>query len=134
MKKTILFCSALLMGGLVFGQKTDGAPVLGGDKDAHGCKPSAGYTFSYIKNDCVRTFEQKIQLKEQNPKASYTTNAAVIFSKDMKKAEVFVAESPSGIILNKVGKKSVWKRGDYELTQNQKVYSLKKGNVVAYKQ
>ena len=52
----------------------------------------------------------------------------------MKKAEVFVAESPSGIILNKVGKKAVWKRGDYELTENQKVYSLKKGNVVAYKQ
>ncbi len=77
------------MGSLAFGQKTDATPVLGGDKDAHGCKASAGYTFSYIKNDCVRTFEQKVQLKEQNPKGSYTTNAAVIFSKDMKKAEVF---------------------------------------------
>ncbi|AJW62245.1 hypothetical protein VO54_00759 [Elizabethkingia miricola] len=44
----------------------------------------------------------------------------------MKKAEIFVPESASGVILNKVGKKSVWKRGDYELTQNQKVYSLKK--------
>ncbi|KUY20709.1 hypothetical protein BAZ12_12205 [Elizabethkingia miricola] len=134
MKKTILFCGALLMGSLAFGQKTDNTPVLGGDKDAHGCKASAGYTFSYIKNDCVRTFEQKVQLKEQNPKGSYTTNAAVIFSKDMKKAEIFVPESASGVILNKVGKKAVWKRGDYELTQNQKVYSLKKGNVVAYKQ
>ncbi|WMC08948.1 MAG: hypothetical protein PQ275_35670 [Elizabethkingia anophelis] len=122
------------MGSLAFGQKTDATPVLGGDKDAHGCKASAGYTFSYIKNDCVRTFEQKVQLKEQNPKGSYTTNAAVIFSKDMKKAEVFVPESASGVILNKVGKKAVWKRGEYELSQNQKVYSLKKGNVVVYKQ
>lgn len=66
-------------------------------------------------------------MKEQNPKGSYTTNAAVIFSKDMKKAEVFVPESASGVILNKVGKKAVWKRGEYELSQNHKIYSLKKG-------
>lgn len=56
MKKTIVF-SAMFLGSLVFAQTT---PVLGGDKDAHGCIGSAGYTYSQVKKDCVRTFEQKI--------------------------------------------------------------------------
>ncbi len=79
MKKTILL-SAMFLGTLVFAQKT---PVLGGDKDAHGCIGSAGYTYSQIKKDCVRTFEQKIKLKEVATNGDYM--AAVIFSKDMKK-------------------------------------------------
>lgn len=132
MKKAILLCSALVVSGFMFGQKAEGTPVLGGDKDAHGCKASAGYTFSYVKNDCVRTFEQKIQLKEQNPKASYTSNAAVIFSKDMKKAEIFVPESQQSVILNRAGKGSVWKRGDYVLFVSNKKYALKKGNSIVF--
>jgi hypothetical protein len=58
MKKTIL-CSAMFLGALVFAQKT---PVLGGDKDAHGCIGSAGYTYSQIRKDCVRLLK-KNQIK-----------------------------------------------------------------------
>lgn len=134
MKKAILFCGALMMSVFAFGQKVGGTTGVGADKDAHGCKASAGYTFSYIKNDCVRTFEQKIQLKEQNAKGTSTSNAAVIFSKNMKKAEVFIPESTSGVILNKVGKKALWKRGEYELSLDKKMYNLKKGSMLVYKQ
>jgi len=55
MKKTI-FLSAMFLGSLVFAQQTH---VVGGDRDAHGCIGSAGYTYSQIKKDCVRTFEQR---------------------------------------------------------------------------
>jgi hypothetical protein len=68
MKKTILF-STMFLGSLVFAQQTH---VVGGDKDVHGCKASAGYTYSQIKNDCVRVFEQKIKLKEVSSDKSYT--------------------------------------------------------------
>lgn len=132
MKKTILF-SAMFLGSLVFAQK---APIVGGDKDAHGCKGSAGYTYSQIKNDCVRTFEQKIKLTEVKPKGSSTSMAAVIFSKDMKKAEVFLAEANSGsLILTRLGKGKAWKNGGYVLVPYKKNgYQLKKNNVVVYQQ
>ncbi|QNK65002.1 hypothetical protein H7F33_15680 [Pedobacter sp. PAMC26386] len=110
--------------------------ALGGDRDKHGCIGSAGYTFSVIKNDCVRLFEQKPQLKEVNPKGSYTSNATVIFSSDNKKAELFVPHSKSSIILNRTGDKAnpVWKKGKFSLSQKDNNYKLKESNKVTYTQ
>lgn len=128
MKKTIVF-SAMFLGSLAFAQTT---PVLGGDKDAHGCIGSAGYTYSQVKKDCVRTFEQKIKLKEIASKGDYIS--AVIFSKDMKKAEVFVKDAEGGsIVLTRAGKAKAWKKDGYVLVPFKKSgYQLKKDNVVIY--
>ncbi|CAI8777528.1 hypothetical protein [Chryseobacterium sp. IT-36CA2] len=131
MKKTI-FLSAMFLGSLVFAQQTH---VVGGDRDAHGCIGSAGYTYSQIKKDCVRTFEQKIKLTEVAPAGSSTSIAAVIFSKDMKKAEVFVKDADTGsIILTRAGGKAkAWKKDGYVLVPFKKNgYQLKKDNVVIY--
>jgi len=131
MKKTILL-STMFLGSLAFAQKT---PVVGGDRDAHGCIGSAGYTYSQIKKDCVRTFEQKIKLTEVAPKESYTSIAAVIFSKDMKKAEVFMKDSGAeSIILTRAGGKAkAWKKDGYVLVPYKKNgYQLKKDNIVIY--
>ncbi|UKB81341.1 hypothetical protein [Chryseobacterium sp. MEBOG07] len=131
MKKTI-FLSAMFLGSLVFAQQTH---VVGADRDAHGCIGSAGYTYSQIKKDCVRTFEQKIKLTEVDPKGSSTSIAAVIFSKDMKKAEVFVKDTEAGsIILTRAGGKAkAWKKDGYVLVPFKKSgYQLKKDNVVIY--
>lgn len=127
MKKSILF-SAMLLSSLIFAQK------VGGDKDVHGCKGSAGYTYSQVKKDCVRVFEQKIKLTEVKPKGSSTSMTAIIFSKDMKKAEVFLPEENTGsLILTKFGKGKVWKNGKYILVSYKKTgYQLKKDNVVIY--
>lgn len=130
MKKTILL-STMFLGSLVFAQQT---LVLGGDRDAHGCIGSAGYTYSQIKKDCVRTFEEKIKLKEVSSKGDYI--AAVIFSKDMKKAEVFVKDVDGGsMILTRTGrgKAKAWKKDGYVLVPYKKSgYQLKKDNVVIY--
>ncbi|CAM3049953.1 hypothetical protein DRF59_12230 [Chryseobacterium flavum] len=130
MKKTILL-GTMFLGSLVFAQKT---PILGGDRDAHGCIGSAGYTYSQIKKDCVRVFEQKIKLTEVSPKGSSTSIAAVIFSKDMKKAEVFVKDTDAeSIILTRAGKSKAWKKDGYVLVPFKKSgYQLKKDNVVIY--
>ncbi len=135
MKKTILF-GAMFLSSLVFAQK---APIVGGDKDVHGCKGSAGYTYSQLKNDCVRVFEQKIKLKEVNSDKSYTTSTAVIFSKNMSKAEIFVPDgSANSIILDRQGKSKIWKSGkhikdSYVLVPYNKTgYQIKKNDVVIY--
>ncbi|EJL69150.1 hypothetical protein [Chryseobacterium populi] len=136
MKKTVLL-GAIFLGSFAFAQK------VGGDRDVHGCIGSAGYTYSQIKNDCVRVFEQKIKLKEISSDKSYTSMTAVIFSKDMKRAEVFIPDGAAkSIILEKEGKNKIWKSGSYikesyvltPYKKNKKMsYQLKKDDVVIYK-
>jgi hypothetical protein len=108
--------------------------TVGGDKDEHGCRASAGYTFSVIKNDCVRIFEQEVQLNEVHPEGTSTSISAVIFNKNKKKAEVFIPGSAAGVILSRKGKKGsyVWKKGDISLSQKEKGYILQKADKVIF--
>ncbi len=137
-KKTLLICS-LIFSTLSYSQVST-KQMAGTDKDAHGCKNSAGYTYSVIKNDCIRPFEQKIQLKQVDNKESYTTKAAVIFSNDTKgdnkNAEIFMADEKTSVLLSRKGKAGsfTWKGGKYTLTQSKKNkdYTLKKVNKVVY--
>ncbi len=135
MKKTILF-SAVFLCSLIFAQKK--APVVGGDRDVHGCIGSAGYTYSQLRNDCIKTFSQKIKLKEVNSDQSYASMTAVIFTKNMKKAEIFIPDGMAkSIILDKEGKENIWKSGthikdSYVLIPYKKGYQIKKNDVVIY--
>ena len=107
----------------------------GSDKDKHGCKLSAGYSFSVLKNDCVRLFEEKIQLKEVNPKKSYKSNATVILSEDGTKAELFMPSAEGSLILDKEPSKKavVYKKGKYTLTKVKNSYTLKLANKNVFK-
>ena len=90
-------------------------PAAGAEKDAHGCMPSAGQTWSTMRNECVQIFDAAdIQLVDP---ANDTLAVYVILSKDKKKAEVFAADLPDGVILNasKGGYKS--KDGKVRLTK-----------------
>lgn len=128
MKKTILLTS-MFLGSLIFAQK------IGGDRDSHGCIGSAGYTYSQVKKDCIRVFEQKIKLNEVKPKGSSTSMTAVIFSGDMSKAEVFLPDMKESLVLARFGRANskTWKNGHYTLVHYKKTgYQLKKDNVVIY--
>ncbi|WP_294282551.1 hypothetical protein [uncultured Chryseobacterium sp.] len=136
MKKTLVF-GAILFSMVAFGQKkTIVLNKVGNDKDAHGCKGSAGYTYSQIKHDCIRTFDQKIKLKEVKPAGTATFMSSVIFSKDMKQAEIFLPSVKSGsMILTRQAKTNNWKNGSYILESYQKDrYRLKKDNKTIYEQ
>ncbi|SFN02303.1 hypothetical protein SAMN05421594_0430 [Chryseobacterium oleae] len=136
MRKTILL-GAMFLSSLAFAQQK--SPVLGGDRDVHGCIGSAGYTYSQIKNVCIKVFAQKIKLKEVGSDKSSTSMTAVIFSKDMKRAEVFIPEgNAKSIILDREGKSKMWKSGSYiketyVLVPYKKAgYQIKKDDVVIY--
>jgi hypothetical protein len=77
---------------------------VGGDKDKHGCKASTGYTWSELKNNCVRIFETGTQFSAYGKNLDSTLAAYVIISGDQKKAEVFVPSnySKESIILDAV--------------------------------
>ena len=107
---------------------------VGNDKDSHGCIASAGYTYSKIKKDCIRVFEQKIQLNEVSATKSYTSIVAVIFSEDKSSAELFIADEKESVLLKRTGKKGnyIWKNTVYSLTAMDQ-YVLKKGTKIIYK-
>ena len=114
MKTKTLFATLLFAGtSAIFAQQTQ--PKTGADRDSHGCIASAGYTYSELKKECIRTFEQKIQLKEIATKGSY--NATVLFNKDQSKAEIFLKEEKQGVILIHISK-NIWKNTTYTLIQN----------------
>ena len=127
--KTKTFFFALLFAGTsaLFAQQTQ--PKAGADKDTHGCIASAGYTYSQLKKECIRTFEQKIQLKEIATKGNYT--AAILFNKDQSKTEIFLKEEKTSVILNRTAK-AVWKNAIYTLTKN-KGFVLSKNKKPIYK-
>ncbi|CAM3274207.1 Lipoprotein [Flavobacterium longum] len=74
------------------------APIVGADEDAHGCKTSAGYTWSFVKNECVRIFEAGTALKPVDT-SGVQMAAFVIFEGD--KAELFVQTEKPLILMRK---------------------------------
>jgi putative hemolysin len=65
MKKTttlIILIAALMV---LAGCKPNNAPVIGGDKDSHGCLIGAGYSWCDVKQKCLRTWEENCTTDQQ---------------------------------------------------------------------
>lgn len=136
MRKThtiILFLtiSLFLNYSTVYAQK----PMVGNDADTHGCRASAGYTFSIVKNECIKLWEQPLRLLSINPKEQ-TFFVAVVFSADKKRAEVFLPNTKAGIVLSLITNKSnsFWKKDDLILSSHNDGYTLKKAGKILFKE
>lgn len=103
--------------------------VVGGDLDAHGCKPSAGYTWSALKKECVRLFEVGTKLAHAEDGKKYSTVAYVIF--DGNKAELFLDTQKEPILLERKSEGEPWIKGDLQLIP-WKGYVLKKNGKIIY--
>ena len=125
----IFICTILLINES-FGQA---GKSTGGAKDAHGCPTSAGYTWSVVKNSCIRIFSEagaiKLMPQAAVPEKSMVT--FIILSADTKQAEVFAPNMPSTVLIQKADNKKMWVLGDWTLEGNKK-YMLKKKGVVQY--
>lgn len=75
MKKTLLAASLLwaIFIGTTFASNTD---IVGGDRDAHGCIPSAWYVWSDSANACIRPWENQEAI-EQDAMATRAYNAGI---------------------------------------------------------
>jgi hypothetical protein len=104
------------------------APMVGGDSDEHGCKGSAGYTWSVVKNECIRIFESGIRLDPQAADLDKTTSAFVVFKSetDEAQAELYLPSQKASILLAKDKKddRGKWTNPDYILTQWKGMYTL----------
>ncbi len=102
--------------------------VVGADADSHGCKASAGYTWSILKKECIRIFEGT-KLSHYDDGKTYTTASYVIF--DGNKAELFLDTQKESIILERKSEGDSWVNGDWQLIP-WKGYVLKKGEKILY--
>lgn len=69
--------------------------AVGADSDAHGCKASAGYTYSALRGQCLRPWEEGIALSSAT---LMSARAYVVLSADGTEAELFWALGPSTIL------------------------------------
>ena len=122
MRTLTLMAATLLLAAC---NTTPREPLVGADRDEHGCIGSAGYQWSALAGQCVRLFEQGIRLNPTD--AGQTVSAFVLFNADQSKAELTL---PSGelIPLDRQGEEGnwSWQGGAYQLFP-WKGYVLKSG-------
>lgn len=106
--------------------KVESTPMVGNDADEHGCKASAGYTFSALKNDCIRVFESGIRMNAKGAGIDTTTSVFVVFKSEIetKEAELFIPNAKSVILKGEGEKPTSWGNADYKLVLTDNVYSL----------
>lgn len=101
---------------------------VGGDSDDHGCIASAGYQWSVLKNECIRTFEAGTRLDPVAEELDSSLSAFVVFKApgDDAKAEIYLPGQTSSLLLDKSGSADApsWKNDAYMLSQNGGTYVL----------
>lgn len=96
MMKKIIFVSCL--SALMMACQTQ---PIDGKKDKYGCVTSADFTWSKLRQQCVRVFNvADIQLSETIKGVTY--NIDVILSEDKQQAEIFAVSVPKNTILQAV--------------------------------
>jgi hypothetical protein len=110
-------------------------PVVGADADEHGCKASAGYTWSAIRNECIRLFETGIRLDPQDSSLDKTVSAFIVFktADDDAKAEVYLPNGTTAQIFEKqpnagAGDAGTWKGSDATIKYWKGMYMLEDAN------
>src|SRR5690606_27941299 len=73
--------------------------AVGNEKDKNGCLLSAGYTWSILKDECIRPWEGTIALNITDTSANYETAAFVLIDSTQHKAELFLKEEDETVIL-----------------------------------
>jgi hypothetical protein len=103
-------------------------PKVGDDTDAHGCKASAGFQWSVVKNECIRLFEEGIALEAKAEGLDKGLVAYVVFKSDTEdtQAELFLPGKVAAIFLEKTQEESagMWRNPEYTLIQWKGMYSL----------
>ena len=72
--------------------------LVGNDKDDHGCIASAGYTWSEVRKDCIRLWEQGVRMESVADKAN---TAFIVFALDSLQVELFFSYDQPNEILDR---------------------------------
>ena len=98
MKKTVIFLAAVLAAACS-AAPDNAAPAVGSDRDTHGCIGSAGYTWSAVRQACVRLWEEGTALMPVVEIENPVLVAYVVRSANWKEAEVFLPNTQNALEL-----------------------------------
>ena len=99
--------------------------LIGADVDRYGCKGSAGYTWSQLRRDCVRIFEEGITLLPMQVEESEAVYAAfVLYSEDKEMVELFLPTEKESFLLQKV-ESDIYEDGMYKFHEGEKTLYIK---------
>jgi hypothetical protein len=103
--------------------------LVGNDRDSHGCIASAGYTYSSLRNECIRIFETGVSMDPKAPELDKSMGAFVVLAKENQEtenAEIYVPTDMKAIALKPVKDNGAgtWSNEKYTLRQWKGVYTL----------
>lgn len=110
-------------------EKATTPPMVGNDADEHGCKASAGYQWSVLRNECIRIFETGVRLDPVAKDLEQSLSAFVVIKTDSsdQEIELFVPYDEQTIIVKKEATNK-WKNDKYVLTKAKDSYSIEDAN------
>lgn len=73
------------------------AIMTGADRDEHGCIGSAGYTWSEVRQNCIRLFETGVRVEAVDGNET----AYIVFSQDSTRVELFFSDTENTEILER---------------------------------
>ena len=113
-------------------QEMTDEPLMGGDRDAHGCIGSAGQSWSELLQECVQVFEVGTRLNPVEVNMNDAIISAFIVAKegDNSQVELFITDEETNPLL-KQEKDGTYKNGKY--AYNPKTQELSIDGKVAYK-
>lgn len=104
--------------------KITSEPMIGGQKDTHGCLIGAGQSYSFLKQQCVQVFDiAEIRLSDP---ANDTLAVYGILSDDKQSVEVFATGLPENTILQAVKGGYVSQDGKVRLIKTKKSWKIRK--------
>lgn len=116
----LVMTSLISLTGCTPENKTSEMPsttIVGNDRDAHNCIGSAGYTWSEVRQSCIRVWEEGVALEDKTTEAA-TSSAYIIAGADGKSMELFLPTG--GTIMFKTTQGGKWQDtdGTYTLVKN----------------
>lgn len=101
----------------------DTTGMLGETRDEHGCLTSGSYSWSELKQDCIRAFEIAHRLNPINvPEGEAVTSVFILFSEDKLQAELFLPQEDKENIILVRGENSAYEKDGYKF--DEKTYIL----------
>ncbi len=126
-------------------QREEIHPIVGNDRDVHGCIRSAGYCWSQVQGRCLQLFNEGLALMPPVDQALPTDSDSpfdaimqsfLIFSSDSNRVELFMPNKEP-MLFHKTASNNIsgtWISGNYKIESQNNLFIVKQNMEIILKQ
>ncbi len=104
-----------------------------GDRDAHGCIGSAGYTYVAVLGRCARLWEDGVRLAPVQSVSGAEASAFAVLSDDGAQADLFLpGAKPVRLTRGFTQDGPYWSGGEYRLERLPEGWRLRRGGALVF--